>query len=95
MLSCASVDAQRNYKLISLFKPPKTPINKGFSLAHACAECAHTLARARSLRSLARSLRSRAAMRNEVLTDPRADGAGLPAAALQGKPLQSVGRVKG
>lgn len=65
MLSCASIDAQRDYKLISIQKPPKTPINKGFSLAHACAECAQTCARARYARTLARSLRSRATMRSE------------------------------
>lgn len=53
MLSCASVDAQRNYKPIRKRKAPKTPIDKGYSLAHTCAEHAHAHARALGLATLA------------------------------------------
>ena len=77
MLSCVSVDTQRDYKTKHTINAPGTLIYKGFALAHTCAERAHAHAcahvrpiqgsRARYARTLARSLRSRATMRDEVL----------------------------
>ena len=52
MLSCASVDAQRDYKEKHTYKAPKTLMYKGFTLAHTRAERARPCARARFARAL-------------------------------------------
>lgn len=87
MQSCASVDAQRDYKEKHTNKAPKTPMYKGFPLARTRAE------RARSLRSHARALATLACYhaaqpKGGTFRSPL----GLPLSAIQCEVLASQGK---